>query len=271
MSTALGALLSRVVRDPRAVLDDDLPRLGLATLVPQLLGITTACAAVTGAAVGAFHGGWQVPFAAIKLPFVFIVPTLVIVPAARALAALYGVTLDAPRAVVGALVVTARVAVFSLALAPVLVTASDLAFYRQMALLVVACLALAGLTGLGALGAMVPVVTEPWRRRLVLLGVACLFATVGGQTGWMLRPFVLHRGLPVAFLEKPRSDIFTEVERRVAGRAGEVKPSSPTEPPAIDEATREMLEAHTYMDPGPEDPGCANGAREALSAMGYLE
>ncbi len=249
MSGSLGALLSRVVREPRAVLDDDLPRLGLAGLVPRLLGITAACAAVTGAAVGAFHGGWQVPFAAIKLPFVFIVPTLVIVPAARALASLYGLPLDGPRAVVGALVVTARVAVFALALAPVLVTASDVTVYRQMALLVVACLALAGLTGLGALGALVPVATESWRRRLVLFGVACLFATVGGQTGWMLRPFVLHRGLPVAFLEKPRSDIFTEVERRVAGRAQAAKPA----PPADDD-TRQ-----------PE------AAREALGAMGYLE
>ncbi|MBM4368116.1 MAG: hypothetical protein FJ102_18035 [Deltaproteobacteria bacterium] len=265
MSPPIGPLLGRVVREPRQVLDDDLPRLGLAGLVPPLLAITAACAAVTGAAVGAFHGGWQVPFAAIKLPFVFIVPTLVIVPAARALASLYGVPLDGPRAVVGALVVSARVSVFALALAPVLVTASDLAFYRQMALLVVACLGLAGLTGLGALGAIVPVVTSWWRRRLVLVGVACLFATVGGQTGWMLRPFVLHRALPVAFLEKPRSDIFTEVERRVAGRAGDDKPPAPAAVQAIDEETRQLLEAHGYED------SRETRAVEALRTMGYLE
>lgn len=223
------SLFEAVAAEPRPLLDLAEAPGFYAWALPRLLGLTAVAGAGLGAAAGSFHSGPQWLYAAVKLPFVLIVPALLVMPALRGLAGLLGVALSWRRAAFAAALVAARIGLLGAALAPPywLLHSAD-GRYRVAVFGLVLALGLAGLSGLRLLAAAPRWPTgEGLVRRLAwTVGAGGLFVALAGQTGWHLRPFVLRPEFPVVFLQPPDEDVFSAILRRLEGR-----PERPTAPP----------------------------------------
>lgn len=224
----MGTLLTNVLGRPdQLVADGEVGR-----DAPGLLALAAAGAAAFGAAVGSQHEGVQWLYAALKMPAVFVVPPLLLVPALRAGAEVLGVELDARRGVLAALGVSARAGLVAGALSPLvwlLSTWSD--GYRSSVGWSSLAFVFAGAVGLRVL---VPLLPAGGLRRWWLASAAVVFLLLAGQTGWHLRPFVLRPHLPVAFLDHGGGDVITTMEMRAGGRPGR--------------GDHEQLEALGYVD-----------------------
>lgn len=211
-------LLTLLLRDAGAVLDQPGSR---TRYLPGLIAVTVAGGAALGAAAGSFHGGLQTLYAAIKLPVALLLPALLAAPAASAVAALFGLDLPLARATLAAATVGARTALLAAAAAPLVWIVAASGSYRLTVGAVTATLVLSGTVAITVMGraALVPpgVRLGLVRRLAVVLGAAATFGILAAQAGWMVRPLVLRRQLPVTFWEAPRSDVFTELGDRFAG------------------------------------------------------
>lgn len=184
----------------------------------RLLGAVAASSACFGAAIGAYSGGAQVLFAAVKMPF-FLLSTLAItfgamyVFAARELglrqtfdAALETVAVTS--VVLGALAPVAALASFSAPHAP--------GAYRFVILLLTSSVAAAGVAGVARLHLRL----RSWRLTAVWV---VLYQFVGAQVGWLLKPWVSctyegDRFLPLR--ENLKGNFYESVFRIVAGFFG---------------------------------------------------
>jgi hypothetical protein len=182
------ALLSELLHAPRAAAmrcrEADGARAIAAT---ALLAIVVGCATF-GAVVGGQRGGAQIAVTALKLPLVTIVTLSVCGPALYVLAGAVGYGWPL-RTVLGlSLAAGARSSLVLFALAPVLWLAIDLgASYHSVKLMAASAYALAGAS---ALGLMLRGIDERHGRRALIVGMVAVFAIVGGQTAWVLRPYI---------------------------------------------------------------------------------
>ena len=189
----------------------------MAALIPRLLTLIFCGAGLFGLAVGSYHGGWQLLYATIKMPLVLLVPLLVTLPALRALYAQPGRPVSTARAAMAGLVGTARVAVLSTALVPLLWLLFSLQAPYPLAILAMAGgLALVGLPGLAAIGrSLAPdgAAGSPTRAAtLLLVGLTI------PQTGWLLRPFVVLPGARLSLLQPVCQDVFHGLADHGLGR-----------------------------------------------------
>jgi hypothetical protein len=182
------ALLNRILRNPADVArecrdDADIAPIARNSLVAIALG-----AAMFGGVVGAWHGGPQIAFAALKMPLVMLGTLVLCAPAFFGIAAAFGRAWSFRTVASLALVAGARFSLVLLAAAPALWLTIDLgAPYHAIKL--VAALAY-GLAGLAALSLMVQGLGEgQGKHRTIALFIAT-FMMVGGQTAWILRPYL---------------------------------------------------------------------------------
>ena len=180
--------LDELLRSPRTVAEraragGDLRPLFVASLCSLLFG-----AGVFGATLATSRGGMQLLYSGVKLPFALLATLLLVVPAFHAIAAGLGRPLSFAGMIGLTLAAAGRAALVLVALSPMIWLAFDRGLtYHPGVLLATLCYCLAGLSALG----------------LVLRGIgfdargfviACLFGVVvlgaGGQTAWMLRPFL---------------------------------------------------------------------------------
>ena len=110
-------LLTRVLRDPNAVLDAE--DTDYAQVATHLLATLAVCGALFGAVVGGYRGGIQTVYAAVKMPVLFLMPVLLVLPAMRALFASAGIELSLRRVALGSLVGITRTAIIAAAMSPV--------------------------------------------------------------------------------------------------------------------------------------------------------
>lgn len=183
-------LAAELLRAPGALVDRIEADDTFAHEAPRLLGLLALGALTFGAVVGGYRGGLQVPFAAVKLPLLFLVPMVLVLPALRSLWALAEVRVSYRRLVTAGLVGGARTALLAAAAGPVLWLAYGVLGYHVAVLAFVAVL---GLTGLPGLLVVVRAVPGGGRGRIwALAGSLALLATASMQTGWMLRPFLVR-------------------------------------------------------------------------------
>jgi hypothetical protein len=182
------ALMNRLLRAPSEVAADcredrDLPR-----LAANAIAVIAAGALLFGAAAGSWRGGPQIAYAAIKLAIVTVGTLALCVPAFYAIAAVFGRPWSLRSAVSVMLVAGARFSLVLVAATPVVWLTVNLgASYDVVKLLAALAYSLAGLAALGLLlrglgrgpGRIATVVT--------FLGV---FLVIGGQTAWILRPYI---------------------------------------------------------------------------------
>ncbi len=206
------AAVDALLRDRAGLLDRIDRREGLTALARTFALTLVAGAAVVGATIGAFRGGLQVPFAALKLPLVVLLTAGLCAPAYSALAAAVRGHTDVRRDMTVILASLALGALLLSALAPVLLLAVFLGMgYHALALLFAATCLVAGAGGLTLFVAAERRREGPggWLITPVLLAV---FALVGSQVSWTLRPYLVRpRAVEVPFVRAVEGSLFEAV------------------------------------------------------------
>jgi len=158
--------------------------------------------ALYGAAAGAYSGAPQAVSAAIKVPLLFIASLAICFPALFVVQVLAGSRLRLLQVLVIVLGALALTAVLLAAFVPItvffLLTGAN---YHFLQLLHVAVALVAGFLGMYAMHQGLALVCEkhgvyPRRALTIMKAWAVLFAFVGIQVAWNLRPFIAKRGEP---------------------------------------------------------------------------
>jgi hypothetical protein len=191
-------LVDQLLRDRAAVLERVRAGVGLIDLVKTLVMTIVVGGALCGAAMGSFRGGTQIAYAAVKLPMVLLLTAALCAPALAALGHALGRPASLARDL--ALVVTALAigTLVLVALVPVLLVARAMELdYHGSIMLTVAC---CGVAGIAALTVLVVGLRTVSRRDvgIVALAFTLIFACVGAQVTWTLRPWLVRPRTPEA-------------------------------------------------------------------------
>jgi hypothetical protein len=208
-----------VVRAPAvwlAELDHEAPR----ETTRALLLVLVASAGAFGAVIGTYRGGLQVLYCAAKVPLLLLGTLIVCAPAFVALASALGTKLPSREVLTIALAACARFALVLAGFAPIVWLLAGWLGYHGVVLALTACCAAAGLAasallfqGLGR---------RNGGARLAGLAFVGVFALVGAQTSWLLRPFLVHPSTPnVPFLRHVEGDLFHATRAAVRSANGD--------------------------------------------------
>jgi hypothetical protein len=209
-------VLTRLLRSPADIAaccreDRDTRAIAVTSLVAVVLG-----AAAFGGVIGSFRGGAQIAFAAVKIPLALVATLAVCAPAFHALAAGLGRAWPMRSIIALVLAAAGRSSLVLLALSPALWLLFDLGIdYHAAALAASMAYAIAGLAAIGIL--VRGLGTGPGRALTAVAFVGVFFA-VGGQSSWILRPYLVRpRTEHVPFL-RPREGGFADALHR-SGRS----------------------------------------------------
>jgi len=184
------SVLSRLLRAPGDIAaacreDREIRSIAITSLASVVVG-----AAVFGGVIGSFRGGVQILYAGLKLPLVMIATLAISAPAFHALAAGLGRAWPMRSVLALTLASAGRSALVLLALSPALWLLFDLgAGYHAAALWAALAYAIAGTS---ALGVILRGLGEGRGRVLTALAFVGVFFAVGGQTSWILRPYLVR-------------------------------------------------------------------------------
>jgi hypothetical protein len=180
--------LAELLRSPAAAASRCHEDEGLRDLVASCLVAIGLGGVAFGAAVGSFRGGTQILFAGLKLPLAALAALAVCGPAFHALAATLGRPWSLRSTLALVLASGARSALVLLALSPVLWLTIDFgASYHAVKLFASFCY---GAAGISALGVLVRGLGPGSGRVATALAFVGVFLLVGGQTAWLLRPYL---------------------------------------------------------------------------------
>lgn len=158
----------------------------------------------------------QAAYSAIKLPFLLGATTLVCLPGFFVLNTALGLRADWPAALRAILGGQAALSISLLSLAPVTrFIYFSTTSYQHAHLANFAAFSLATLAGQAVMRrAYRPLVARRPMHRAALIAWIGLYAFVGIQMGWMLRPFIGAPGVPTTFLrDEPFSNAYVVVAR----------------------------------------------------------
>lgn len=179
-----------LLRDPQEVARRCLQEEGLRPLAIAALGAVALGAAVFGAVVGSFRGSEQILYGAIKVPIALLGALVICTPAFHAIAASLGRAWPLRTVIALTVAAAGRAALVLLATAPVLWLAYDLGLgYHSAAL---AATGAYGLAGLAALGVLLRGLGKGRHAMTTALAFVAVFLAAGGQTGWILRPYLVR-------------------------------------------------------------------------------
>ena len=228
-------IIERFLRDREGVWQQISQEYRLNGLIRQMLLSSTGALAGYGAVIGFSHSWLQALSSAIKLPIVFLLTLAICLPTLYLFNLLFGGRLSARQVLALMLSAITVTAIFTLAFAPIsfffLVTAQSYAFFL---LLNVAILALTSMLGLQFLVSGVQRINvlalqyeaptgeqdEQWtpaarRPRFASMGLLhlwlILYAFVGTQLGWTLRPFFGYQALPFQLFRSIEGNFYTGV------------------------------------------------------------
>ncbi|MEI8258164.1 MAG: hypothetical protein WCJ30_21005 [Deltaproteobacteria bacterium] len=234
--------LQDLLRHPAAFLErlrsDD-----AATLVRHLVLTVVLAAGAFGAVVGAYRGGVQVAYCAVKVPLVLLVTLVVCTPAFVGIARACGSRLTGRDVVALTLGASARFALVLAGMAPVVWLSNGWLGYHDATLGIVAVAAIAGFAGAALLfRGLRAGGGQGTRAGLAFIAV---FAAVGGQASWMLRPYLVRpRTAHVPIVRAIEGDLADAVRSSVLSSAGiyerrdaaRVAPAPVSAPPSLEGA-----------------------------------
>ncbi len=214
-------LIDQLLRDRDAMLARIAAGKELAAITRAMVATIAIAMAIVGAALGSYRGGIQIGFAAIKLPLVLLGTAALSAPALTAIGASLGrrARLSADLA----LVVTALAfgALMLAACTPLILLgrAIDLSYHR-MILGTVGMFALAGIASLRMIIHALSVERGPGRGSAIV-GLCIVFALVGGQLSWALRPYLVRpRAEEVVFVREVEGSLFDAISGAVRSARG---------------------------------------------------
>ncbi len=202
-------VLARLLRSPGDVAracrddDDDVRNIASFSLASTILG-----AAAFGGVVGSFRGSHQILYGAAKVPIAVLATLCLAAPAFHAIAAVLGRPWPMRSIIALALAAAGRSSLVLLAFAPALWLVYDFGMgYHTAALCASAAYAIAGIA---ALSVLVRGLGEGPGRITTALAFMAVFFMVGGQTAWILRPYLVRpRTTSIPFL-RDREGSFVE-------------------------------------------------------------
>jgi hypothetical protein len=168
------------------------------------LAVVVAGGMIYGAVMGGYGGPLQVLFSALKVPLLILVTTALAMPSFFVLNSLLGLRADFPEAVRAVAVTQAAVAVLLAALAPyTAVWYASSGGYHEATLFNALMFAVASVAAQWVLRRRyAPLVARNPRHRAMLRAWLGMYAFVGVQMGWVLRPFIGQPGRPVTFFRE---------------------------------------------------------------------
>ena len=212
-------VLNELLRSPRAVAErsrtgGDLRPLFVASLAALVFG-----AGVFGATLATSRGGLQLLYSGVKLPLALLATLLLVLPALHGIAAGLGRPIGLSPLVALVLAAAARGALVLVAFSPVIWLCFDRGLaYHPGVLLAAACY---GLAGLAALQLLFCGLGSDARGLLIVGLFGLVLCATGGQTAWLLRPFLGRpsaRHLP--FLRARESSFVDSVQQTVLSSLG---------------------------------------------------
>ena len=190
-------------------------------------GLTLAVVGgVTYGAVMGSYGGWggdrvwQVVYSGAKVPLLLLVTFVLTLPSFFVLNSVMGLRADFPAVLRGVVTAQAGVAVVLAALAPyTALWYLTSAGYAEAILFNAAMFAIASLTAQVILRRHYrPLIARDRRHRLLLRCWLAVYAFVGVQMGWVLRPFIGEADLPTLFFrEEAWGNAYVKIWEMVVG------------------------------------------------------
>ncbi len=251
--------LVRLLSDRERLFLDVVEGTDLARTLRFVLSTIVVGAALYGLSAGAYSSVSQAASAAVKLPLLILATFLICFPAFFVVQILVGSRLPLRQALVLALVAPALTAVLLAAFIPItvffLITGAN---YYFLELLHVGLVLIAGLTGMYALHEGLSIVCEKGgvypRKALTIMRVwALLFAFVGIQMAWNLRPFLGDRGEPFKTFRHYEGNFYAAIiyslDKLVKGD-GRPAPSAPHRRTDVNE----LLQLEPDTAPKPAEP-----------------
>lgn len=188
-------------------------------------GLVVVCGLAYGAVMGSISGldgdrGWQVAFSAIKVPLLLLATLVLSLPSYFVANTLLGVRADFSEALRAIVASQAGLALILVSLAPM-----TMVWYATSADYGSAILFNATMFAVASVGAQAmlwrgyrPLIARNPRHRLLLRAWIVIYAFVGIQLGWTLRPFIGVPDSPVTlFRGGPLENAYVVIVRLVAG------------------------------------------------------
>ena len=202
------AVVETILRDRHQFFEEIREGVGVQEKTRSMVVSTAAFLAVYGAVLGSTHSLIQALSSATKLPILFLITLAICVPALYVLSVLFGASQRLTQSIALVLSAITVTAVLLLSFAPItfffMLTTSGYQFFK---LLNVLFFVIAGSLGMVFLSQGMQVVSTSDKqegvkmRRLLLYVWIVLYAFVGSQMAWTLRPFI---GYPDAKFELVR-------------------------------------------------------------------
>ena len=189
------AVLITLLRDRKNFLEDIRQDIKIGSKVLSLLIASTLFLAIYGAIIGASSGGLQILSSAVKLPALYLITLAICLPTLYFFDILFGSILNFRQYVAISLTAVGVISVLLFSFAPVslffLISIQD---YNFFVLLNVAIMGLTGVIGVKlfyqGMHTLAGSEAEGLKlRNRLLRGWLLLYALVGSQLGWTLRPF----------------------------------------------------------------------------------
>lgn len=215
--TSYGEFLRILLNDRERFFEDVVESAGLARGLRYALATIILFAGFFGLVAGAYSGPLQAVSAAIKLPFLFFATFAVCFPAFFVVQVLVGSRLRLLQVVVVVLAALALTSILLAAFVPItaffLLTGAN--YYFQH-LLNIALAGVAGIFGMSALHGGLSAVCEkrgvyPRKALTIMRAWAVLFAFVGIQLAWNLRPFLGERNQRFQVFGKYQGNFYAAV------------------------------------------------------------
>lgn len=198
-------------RSRRALLDDLRMQRHVSGHIAALLVSTIVCGAIYGAVLGSWHGAKLASYVAIKVPLLMLSTAAITALFNWIVAALLGLRMQPAQTFALTLVPLAIASIVAASLAPVAwfftqalpdPSPTQRTLHNVLYLVHVAIVAAGGIAGTSTLRRVLTDACDgnAAMARAVRFAWVVVYAFVGGEIGWILRPFVGSVYLPVVFL-----------------------------------------------------------------------
>jgi len=216
------ALPMKIISDHKGFLDEITQEKGIKEKIKSLLVSTFAFLAIYGILMGASRSLLQALLSAIKLPILFLLTLAICFPTLYIFNTIFGSRQKVGQYFVLLLSCISVAGLLLIAFAPItlffLLTTDHYQFYK---LLNVAILAIAGFFGVRYLYQGMSVVGQTAKaddkklQRILILWIV-LYAFVGSQLAWTIRPFFGSPGMGVEIIRDLHGNFYTDIVRAVS-------------------------------------------------------
>jgi hypothetical protein len=214
-------IVEKILRNRYEFFEEVREGIELRAKMKAMLASSVTFFALYGAVMGSTHSLWQTLSSAVKLPILFLATLLVCVPSLYFFSLLFGSNQSLRQSVTIILTAITVTAVLLLSCAPItlffLLTTSQYQFFK---LLNVVIFSISGLMGVVFLYQGIKVVAGPKAegasmRKWVLVMWMFVYAFVGSQMAWTIRPFIGAPDAPFELFRQLGGNFYANVLRSI--------------------------------------------------------